>query len=166
MAHNKKTHSIIGKGRNLSIPACEEAIKLYEESRQEKSKQKEIPLVFKSQDMIAVKDAENSRLYEVINRAGKANAKGGKNKDAWFVRNILTGQERKLHTNGLQVSVVGKITDKTDESVTFQNAAGNRIKKPRKEFYRYLDQERDQPEDEDMSNESSRKLWKTNWERR
>jgi hypothetical protein len=155
VAHNRKTHSIIGKGRNLSIPACEEAIKLYEDRKQEKSKQKEIPLVFKSQDMIAVKDAENSRLYEVINRAGKANAKGGKNKNDWFVRNILTGQERKLHTNGLQVSVVGKITDKTDESVTFQNAAGNRITKPRKEFYRYLDQEREQPEDEDMSNETT-----------
>jgi hypothetical protein len=106
VAHNRTTHSITGKGRNLSIPASEEAIQLYEERKQEKSKPKEKPVVLKPQEVIAVQDGENTRLYEIINRAGKANSKIGKIKDAWFVRNIITGSERKLHTTGLQVSVV------------------------------------------------------------
>ena len=155
VAHNRKTHSIVGKGRNLSIPANEEALQFYQERRQEKIKPKEKPISFKSQDMVAVKDAEGTRLYEIINRAGKVNAKGGKNKDAWFVRNIITGQERKLHTTGLQLSIVGKITEKTDENVTFQNAAGNRITKPVKEFYRFLNKDLELPENEDVTEQEN-----------
>ena len=132
VAHNRNMHSITGKGRILSIPANEEAVKLYVE--------KQLSRGLKERDMIKVEFKDGASLYEITGKA-----KPSKGKTAWFVKNLTTGEERRLCMAEKKILRVGRIINKDQGKITYQNNQGEKLVKPAEEFYRYLS--KDQQDD-------------------
>ena len=132
VAHNRNMHSITGKGRILSIPANEEAVKLYVE--------KQLSRGLKERDMIKVEFKDGASLYEITGKA-----KPSKGKAAWFVKNLTTGEERRLCMAEKKILRVGRIINKDQGKITYQNNQGEKLVKPAEEFYRYLS--KDQQDD-------------------